>query len=116
MERERDAERYLRAEIERMGGLFLKWTSPGCDGVPDRIVLLPGRRVIFVEMKTKTGRLSRVQEYMIRKLIGIGQQVCVVYGKAAAADFADDLRKYVVSSGEYFGGGDWQGLEDTEGR
>ena len=113
MERERDAEKYLRMEIEKMGGLFLKWTSPGCDGVPDRIVLLPYRNVIFVEMKTKAGKLSKVQEYMIRKVIKLGQQVCVVHGMDGAEDFMEDLRKYVVSSGEYFGGGDWQGLEDN---
>lgn len=114
MEREREAEKYLRTKIEKMGGLFLKWTSPGCDGVPDRIVLLPYRSAIFVEMKTKAGKLSKVQEYMIRKMIKLGQQVCVVHGLDGAEDFMEDLDRWVVSPGEYFGGGKWQELGGEE--
>ena len=114
MERERDAESYLRKKIEKMGGLFLKWTSPGCDGGPDRIVLLPHRDVIFVEMKTKTGKLSKVQEYMVQKMIQLGQQVCVVHGTDGAEDFIEDLDRWVVSSGEYFGGGEWLELGNDE--
>jgi len=34
-----------------MGGMAVKFTSPGLDGVPDRIVLLPGRKIAFVELK-----------------------------------------------------------------
>lgn len=112
MEREREAEKYLKKKVEEMGGMFLKWTSPGCDGVPDRIVLLPYRDPVFVEMKTRMGKPSKVQEYMIRKLVRLGQQVCVVHGTAGAEDFVEDLKRYVVSPGEYFGGGDWQELRD----
>ena len=112
MERERDAEMYLKKEIEKLGGMCLKWTSPGCDGVPDRIALLPYRHAVFVEVKASTGRLRPVQRHVIEKLIRLGQQVCVVYGREGAADFVEDLKNCVISSGEYFGGGDWQGLND----
>ena len=40
------------------GGRCYKWVSPGNSGVPDRIVFLPGGKVIFVELKTETGRTS----------------------------------------------------------
>lgn len=112
MERERDAESYLRKEIKKMGGMFLKWSSPGCDGVPDRIVLLPYRNVIFVEVKARAGRLRPAQAYMIRSMVRMGQQVCVVHGKAGAEAFIADLKRYVISSGVYFADGGWQGLSD----
>ena len=52
MERERDIEKWLRQKIEQMGGIALKFTSPGNDGVPDRIAVLPGGQVWFIELKT----------------------------------------------------------------
>lgn len=44
--------------VKKLGGMCLKWVSPGCTGVPDRIVVLPGGRVIFVELKQPSGRKS----------------------------------------------------------
>ena len=42
--REREIEKWLREQIKNLGGKALKFTSPGNDGVPDRIVFLPGGR------------------------------------------------------------------------
>lgn len=50
--REKQTEQKLVKEVKRMGGICLKFTSPGLDGMPDRIVLLPGGRMAFVEVKT----------------------------------------------------------------
>ena len=52
---ERDIERALVGMVKRHGGLCYKFVSPGNPGVPDRIVLLPGGRVIFVETKRPRG-------------------------------------------------------------
>lgn len=49
--KESTLENKLKERIERAGGLCLKWTSPGFTGVPDRIVLLPDARILFVEVK-----------------------------------------------------------------
>ena len=59
---EKDIEAYIKNQVDAMGGLFLKWVCPGNDGVPDRIVLLPGGQILFVEVKrpgTKDGRTPR---------------------------------------------------------
>ena len=77
--RERDIERILVREVRRNGGEAYKWISPGNDGVPDRIVILHGE-VIFVELKSETGRLSAVQKLQIEKLRGLNQQAEVVKG------------------------------------
>ena len=48
---EKQVEQALRKAIRDRGGLALKFVSPGLAGVPDRIVLMPNRRVAFVELK-----------------------------------------------------------------
>lgn len=70
---ERDIERALVGMVKRHGGLCLKWVCPGWSGVPDRVVLLPGGRVLFVEVKRpKGGRLSELQKWWAKKLIDLG--------------------------------------------
>lgn len=48
---EKELEAKLVKGVEQLGGLCLKWVCPGNSGVPDRIVLLPGGHVLFVELK-----------------------------------------------------------------
>lgn len=59
---EKDIEKKLRQKVEALGGKCLKWVCPGWSGVPDRIVILPGGRIYFVETKRpKDGKLSALQ-------------------------------------------------------
>lgn len=67
--REKDIERHLRKEVEKLGGKCRKWRSPQNNGVLDRIVQLPGGRVFFVELKAPNGTLSPQQE---RELLWLG--------------------------------------------
>lgn len=53
--RESKVEMILVRGIRKLGGWAYKWVSPGNDGVPDRIVILPGQRPIFVELKAERG-------------------------------------------------------------
>lgn len=85
--REKDIEAVLVREVKRMGGRAYKWTSPGNDGVPDRIVILPNRNPIFVELKTEKGKLSELQRVQIRRLQELGQDVRVLYGLEAVERF-----------------------------
>ena len=65
---EKQIEKRLTEMVKERGGLCLKFTAPGMRGAPDRIVITPEGRVIFVELKTVSGRLSKIQERVIRKL------------------------------------------------
>lgn len=49
--RESTVERNIRRQVEAIGGVAWKWVSPGRNGVPDRICILPGPIIIFVELK-----------------------------------------------------------------
>ena len=80
---ERDIEAKLVKRVKAHGGLCLKWVSPSAAGVPDRIVLLPGGRVIFVETKRpKGGKLSPLQLHWDRVLQDLGFRVWVVWDDA----------------------------------
>ena len=84
---EKDIEKLFRDEIKKAGGKAYKFTSPGNDGVPDRIVMLPDGRIVFVELKTDTGKLSRLQELQCRQIDELGQTVRVLHGLAEVRDF-----------------------------
>ena len=84
---EKDIEKLFRDEIKKAGGKAYKFTSPGNDGVPDRIVMLPDGRIVFVELKTDTGRLSKLQELQCKQIAELGQTVRVLHGLTEVRDF-----------------------------
>ena len=88
--KEKDIEKILVAEVRKIGGRAYKWVSPGNDGVPDRIVFFPGGRLVFVELKTDTGRLTRLQRIQIKRLRDLGQPVYVVWGIDGLSQFFRD--------------------------
>ena len=81
MDRERDIERHLRRKVEVAGGLALKFVSPGNDGVPDRIVIMPDGKVTFVELKAPRGRLSALQRWQQDRLKRRGCAVRTIWTK-----------------------------------
>jgi hypothetical protein len=77
---EKEIEAKLIKMVKKHGGLCLKWVCPGWSGVPDRIILLPGARVIFAETKRpKGGRLSKLQKWWMEKLRSLGFWSVVVW-------------------------------------
>lgn len=76
MESEKITEAYLRDKVKALGGRSYKWVSPGCAGVPDRIVILPGGRVFFVELKSEGKTSTAQQKKRQAELRALG---CTVY-------------------------------------
>ena len=77
---EKQIERKLVRMTSQMGGMALKFVSPGCDGVPDRLVLLPGGKVGFVEVKAPGKKPRPLQVRRISQIRGLGFPVFVVDG------------------------------------
>lgn len=70
---EKELEADLVREVKALGGLCLKWTSPGTSGVPDRIIFLPGGVTAFAELKRPKGyRISPLQKHWAEKLSCMG--------------------------------------------
>ena len=76
--RESAIERKLVRAVKSLGGLAPKFISPGLDGVPDRLVLLPGGHMAFVELKAPGKKLRPLQERRKEQLEGLGFRVYVV--------------------------------------
>ena len=93
--RESEIEKILVDGIRKLGGRAFKWVSPGNDGVPDRIVVLPGYPAIFVEMKTVTGKLASLQRVQVGRLQKMGQDVRVLYGEKETQTFLEECRRKV---------------------
>ena len=93
--RERDIEKILVEGVRKLGGKAFKFVSPGNDGVPDRMVCLPGGSVIFAELKTEVGKLSSRQKVQIRTLQALGLEVRVLYGMADVEDFLREVTHQV---------------------
>lgn len=66
--RENVIERALVDEVKKRGGMAFKFNSMGCDGVPDRLVLLPGSRIAFVEVKAPGKEMRPLQKRRKRQI------------------------------------------------
>ncbi len=73
--REKTIEAKLVQTVRAKGGLALKFTSPGFDGVPDRLVLLPGGKIAFIELKATGKALRPLQVRRKRQLEALGFSV-----------------------------------------
>lgn len=85
--RERDIEQYLREQVKKIGGLAYKFESPGNAGVPDRLVLLPGGKIHFVELKAPGKKPTALQLAQHRRFEKLGFTVLVIDSKEGVGEF-----------------------------
>ena len=88
MENEKDTEAFLRDEVRALGGRSYKWVSPGCAGVPDRIVILPNGRIFFIELKSERKTSSAQQRKRQTELRALG---CAVYADVDTKEKVKEL-------------------------
>ena len=89
--RENVIERQLAMAVKKMGGMAVKFVSPGLDGVPDRIVLLPDKKMAFVELKAPGMKLRPLQEKRRRQLEALGFSVYVIDGAEQIGGVLDEI-------------------------
>lgn len=90
--REKTIEHDLVMEVKRVGGLALKFVSPGFDGVPDRLVLLQGGKMGFVEVKAPGKHPRPLQEARHRLLRRLGFKVYVLDDAEQIGGIIDDIK------------------------
>ena len=94
--REKIIEKKLVDAVQAMGGMALKFVSPGFDGMPDRILLLPGGKIAFVEVKApgrKPRPLQLVRHATLRRL---GFQVFVLDDEAMIGKILEEVMPHEV--------------------
>lgn len=75
---EQTIERRCKYAAENNGGEWVKLLPFAVTGLPDRMLLLPGRWIAFVETKSPTGRLRPRQEWWKRRLTELGFHYVVI--------------------------------------
>lgn len=91
--RERDIEKKLVAAVKKEGGIALKFVSPGCDGVPDRLILMPGGRACFAELKAPGKKMRPLQVKRKEMLEGLGFQVYCIDSIDMIGGVIDEIRR-----------------------
>lgn len=86
-------EKHLIRKAQARGGACLKFTSPGTAGVPDRIVVLPGGKIGFAEMKAPGKKPRRLQRAVLRVLYRLGCRVATIDNLKSVEGFVRRLAK-----------------------
>ena len=82
----------LATEVKKRGGLAVKFVSPGFYGVPDRLVLFPGGRMAFVELKAPGETMRPLQQYRAKQLMALGFHVYTVDRKEMIGGILDEIQ------------------------
>lgn len=90
--REKAIEKKLVQAVKSMGGLAPKFTSPGFDGVPDRLVLLPGGKLAFIELKAPGKVLRPLQIRRKSQLEALGFSVYCIDGAEQIGGMLDEIQ------------------------
>lgn len=92
IESEKVLEKYLVSEVKSLGGWAVKLLSGLVTGLPDRLCLLPGGVVAFVEVKT-TGKKATPRQLIVhKKLRELGFRVEVLDSKEGINNFINRYR------------------------
>ena len=90
--REKTIESKLVKAVREIGGLAPKFVSPGLDGVPDRLVLLPGAKIDFIELKAQGKPLRPLQVRRKRQLEALGFSVYRIDGSEQIGGILDEIQ------------------------
>jgi hypothetical protein len=90
--REKLIEQKLVHKVKAAGGIAPKFVSPGLDGMPDRLLLLPGGRMAFVEVKAPGEKPRPLQVARHRLLTELGFKVYVLDDPEQITKILEDIQ------------------------
>lgn len=90
--REKQIEQKLVKAVKQSGGIALKFVSPGYDGMPDRLVLLPGGKITFVEVKSEGQKPRPLQVRRHEMLRRLGFRVYVLDDARQIGGILDEIQ------------------------
>jgi hypothetical protein len=90
--REKEIEKKLALEAKKRGGLAVKFVSPGFDGMPDRILLMPDGKIAFVEVKATSKRPRPLQMARHKLLRGLGFSVFILDDESQIGGILDAVQ------------------------
>ena len=89
---EKQIEKKLVDAVKAADGMCLKFVSPGMDGMPDRLVLMPGGCMAFVETKAPGKKPRPLQSARHRMLLGLGFNVYTLDGEEQIGGILDGIQ------------------------
>lgn len=90
--REKEIELYFVKKVKALGGMAIKFVSPGMTGLPDRIMLLPFGRIVFVELKAPGKKPRPLQINMMMRLSALGFKCYVADTKETVDAVIGEIR------------------------
>lgn len=90
--KEKIIEQKFRMAVRAAGGVAVKFVSPGLDGMPDRLALLPGGRMAFVEVKAPGKKPRPLQQARHRMLRRLGFKVYVLDDEGQVGGIVDEIQ------------------------
>lgn len=96
---EKDLEAKFREEVKDAGGRAYKFVSPGNSGVPDRLAVLPGGHVGFVELKQEGREPTKLQKHQHKILRDLGCYVAVLDRPEDIGKVIDEIQKAGAGNG-----------------
>lgn len=90
--REKVIEQKLVSEVKRHGGICPKWVCPSFDGMPDRLIFLPGRKFGLVEVKAPGEKPRPLQLARHRLLEKLGFHVFVLDDVSQIGGIIDEIQ------------------------
>lgn len=90
--KEKYIEQKLVTAVKKLGGICPKFTSPGLDGVPDRLVLLPGGKMAFIELKAPGEKMRPLQVRRKKQLERIGFRVYCIDNTTQIGGILDEIQ------------------------
>jgi hypothetical protein len=94
IESEKAIEKYCQKVAKDYGGVAVKFSSPSNRGVPDRMLLMPGGRVAFLELKSTGRKPTKLQQYWLDRLNDLGFKATYADTKKSVKEFITSITKW----------------------